>query len=94
MFNIKIMPMDGRSTRDVITKVGEDFEYNYRETLLIIKPSKKSTDKFKNTIKDCFEKSAGNNAAALIIKANPIIRGWNCSRNQKWHGTVLVLSMT
>lgn len=85
-FNIKISPMDGRSEADVINKVGDDFVYNYRETLLVIKPSNKSIQKFKNTLKDCFVKKAGSNAVALISNANPIIRGWAQSK-YAWHCT-------
>jgi RNA-directed DNA polymerase len=42
---------------------------------LIVKPSKESQQKFKNRIKEIFEKNKGSNVLTLIKDLNPIIRG-------------------
>ena len=42
----------------------------------LIKPSKKSIQSFKESIKEAFKELRGKNQRAVINKLNPIIRGW------------------
>lgn len=84
-FNIKLLPRDGATNKQVILELDNgNWWFDYPQTSLTIAPSKKSIDKFKNTIKQAFKKCAGSNAATLINKVNPIIRGWANSK-QCWH---------
>lgn len=58
--------------------------YDKNKVLLIIRPSDKSIEKFKNSIRDIFVKSCSRSAYTLISKLNPVIRGW-CQSKQAWH---------
>ncbi len=65
-----------------ITHISKGFDflsYNFRKykTKLIIQPSRKSIQEFKDKLKIVFKKFRGVPAHALIRKLNPIIRGWS-----------------
>lgn len=84
-FHIKCLPRDGYENRDVILQLENgDWWFDYAQTGIYIVPSKKSIEKFKDSIKTAFKECAGSNAATLINKVNPIIRGWAHSK-QFWH---------
>lgn len=85
-FNIRITPQDSsKKSSTVITEnQTTGFDYNYNKTLLIIKPSDKSVEKFKNSIRDIIVKSHGKSSLLLINRLNLVIRGW-CQSKQAWH---------
>lgn len=48
---------------------------------MLIKPSKKSIEKIKKSIKDLFKQARHYSADFLILKLNPILRGWSNYHN-------------
>jgi RNA-directed DNA polymerase len=83
-FTIRITPKDGYLIDKVIQRKGDDFTYEYDKTLLLIKPSLKSINNFKNKVRELTMKGSGSNAETLINRLNPIIRGWAQSKIY-WH---------
>ena len=52
------------------------------KSVVYIKPSKKNIQDFKDRLKEVFKELRGHNQLAVILKLNPIIRGWtNYHRN-------------
>lgn len=64
-----------------ITKIDQGFDFlgqnvrKYKDKLLI-KPSKKNTKSFLDKIRETIKQNATTEAGELIIKLNPMIRGW------------------
>lgn len=75
-------------TKTLITNVQNGFDFlgynfklyptttNSRGLRMLIKPSKKSIQKIKGKIKELFDSSNHFSAGFLIIKRNPMLRGW------------------
>ena len=71
-----------------ITNLGEGFDFlgfthrHYKVTTsntghkLLIKPSKESVLKFRKKLKQTFRQMHGHSVETLIMKVNPILRGW------------------
>lgn len=80
------LELSEEKTRIIHANKGFDFlSWNFRryETtkrktgfILLIKPSKKSRQSFKDTLKEVFKELRGHNQAEVINRLNPIIRGW------------------
>lgn len=83
-FNIKREPFDGFSNREVFIPLNSGIQINYKKSMLIIKPSEKSINKFKDKIKETFNKHKGQSSAPMILELNSIIRGWAQSK-MYWH---------
>lgn len=70
-FNIKIWHMDNFNSKDVFIKYDSHINIVYEKSLLLIKPSEKSINKFKESIKNVFNKYKGDKAGLMIMEANP-----------------------
>ena len=83
-FSFRIEPKDGFLREDVIYQAGEDFRYLYDKTLCLLRPSGKSIRNIRAKLKEVFTAGRGTKASSLIMKLNPIIRGWANSKIN-WH---------
>lgn len=83
-FNIKRWPQDGFNPNEVFINFGTHYNIVYEKSLLLITPSEKSINKFKDSVKSVFDKYKGNKAGLMIKELNPIIRGWAQSK-MYWH---------
>lgn len=80
------LELSDEKTRITHTNMGFDFlSWNFRRyqttkresgTVLLIKPSNKAIQSFKDSLKEVFKELRGQNQTAVINKLNPIIRGW------------------
>jgi len=83
-FNVKRWPFDNFNRDQVFIQYENKYIINYNKSYLLIKPSEKSIEKFKSTIKGIFDKYKGDKAALMVNEANSVIRGWAQSK-MYWH---------
>lgn len=83
-FTFQIKPKDGRSEKESIIRMEDDFRFNYDNVGFYVIPSEKSIKKIKTKIKQIFVENHGNKVDNLIMELNPVIRGWAQSK-QYWH---------
>jgi RNA-directed DNA polymerase len=90
-YNIRLDAVDGTNRSDIFIHKGtwdnevNDYQIvNNKKALLIIKPSTKSIESFKNDIKEVFLANRQTKPSKLIRILNTILRGWALSKNC-WH---------
>ncbi len=77
-FTVKLQVKDGLDPKKIFIKSGtiddtnEFFPFDTSNTLLLIKPSKKSIQNFQNKVKEVFMKNKQTKATRLIKELNPI----------------------
>lgn len=89
-FTIKLHVLDNMNPKNFFVKESTIegtncyLPFDTSKTLLLIKPSKKSIDNFKKSVKEVFTKYKQARTSLLIKELNPILRGWALSKNS-WH---------